>query len=237
MSHPVAVTEPVQPGYLSDDGWVLVGNGAVTAGARGNALVMLNHDEITRRAEHGLGAITNYVLLGALLNLPLDTPVRMCALSVQDMITLGDAPAGVIDVDEAGWVTRRLAAPLTVAAAVVEGTGWRNLMRRAARFTPFCQQIALFPRPPRRFASLAWEASFDGIGVWIRDGEEITQAVCAKPYVRKFWKRAGWEFQEIAYREYLRATHPASLSSVPEGRRARTTPAECDQRQLSLLQL
>lgn len=235
MSHPVAVTEPVRPADLTGHGWALIDSGAVTAGGRGDALVRLNHHEIARRAEHGLGAVTNYALLGALLNLPLDTPVRMSTLSVHDMVTLGEAPPGVIDVDAAGWVTRRLAAPLTVSAAIVEGTGWRNITRRAARFLPFCQQIALFPCAPKGFSSVAWEASFAGIGVWIRDCEDITEAVCARPYVRRFWKAAGWEFQEIAYREHLKATRPAVLSGGPAGRRARTTRAASDPRQLSLL--
>lgn len=234
MLHPIAVTEPVRPADLTGPGWALIDNGAVTAGGCGDALVLLNHDEIARRAEHGLGAVTNYALLGALLNLPLDTPVRMRTLSVHDMVILGEAPPGVIDVDEAGWVTRRLAAPLTVAAAIVEGTGWRNITRRAARFLPFCQQIALFPCVPRGFSSVAWEASFAGIGVWIRDGEDITETVCARPYVRRFWKTAGWEFQEIAYREHLKATRPAVLSGGLEGRRSRTTRAASDPHQLSL---
>src|SRR5690625_883794 len=110
MLHPVAVTEPVRPADLIGHRWALIGNGAVTAGGRGDALVLLHHHEIARRAEHGLGAVTNYALLGALLNLPLDTPVRMRTLSVHDMVILSDAPPGVVDVDAAGWMTRRLAA-------------------------------------------------------------------------------------------------------------------------------
>ncbi|SLH37960.1 hypothetical protein [Mycobacteroides abscessus] len=92
-----------------------------------------------------------------------------------------------------------------VAAAIVEGTGWRNATRKASRFGPFCQQMALFPKPPRGFASVAWEASIAGIGVWVRDGEDVTEAVRAQPYVRRFWKTAGWEFQETAYRTHLKA--------------------------------
>jgi hypothetical protein len=227
------IAEPVTPSQLLIGQWLLVSGGANAAGHRAHALVTVAADEHARRQAAGLGAVTGRGLLYALLSLPWGTPVHTDALHARDRQILRAAPAGVVDFD-GDWVIRRLRAPLTVAAAVVEGSTWRRVLGRVAQFAPFCQMIAVFPAAPARFGDMAWEARFDGIGVWVRDDGELVEVVRPEPFRLQCFKAAGWAFHENAYRRWISATRPAGLSPCPEDRQVRTAAEASDPHQLAL---
>lgn len=227
------VGEPVTPAALSSSTWLTVRGGANAAGRRGDAVVEIHRDEHSRRSHAGLAAITSRSLLHVLVTLPWGTPVHTGALDARDVAILAGAPDGVVDIDGA-WVTRQLRSPVTVVAALVEGTGWRRVLGRVAHFAPFCQMIAVFPAAPAAFGDLAWEAQFDGIGVWIRDANDMVEAVRPAPFMLRYRTAAGWAFHENAYRQWLRATLPAASSGGLGDHRVHTATAASDPHQLPL---
>ncbi|GFG53480.1 hypothetical protein MAGR_49210 [Mycolicibacterium agri] len=227
------VAEPVTPLQLQIGRWLPVPGGAIAAGHRADALVTIDDDEHARRQSAGIGAVTGRGLLYVLLSLPWGTPVHTGALHVREVEILRAAPAGVVDLD-GDWVIRRLQTPLTVAAAVVEGTNWRRVLGRVVQFAPFCQMVAVFPAAPTRFGDVAWEARFDGVGVWVRDDGELVEVVRPEPFRLRCQKAAGWAFHENAYRRWISTTHPVASSPCPEDRPARTAAEASDPLQLAL---
>ncbi|HTC68616.1 MAG TPA: hypothetical protein VK662_03545 [Acidothermaceae bacterium] len=210
MVHPLPWRSSIGPASVLALDFVL--RGARSAGSTADALVVPDVDEQARRRAVGLGAVTSLPLLDALLSLPALEPIRVDDLSCHVHRQVRQAPMGVVDLDRV-WVTRLLTPPLTVVAAVVRATAWRRAMQRAARFTPFAQRLMVLNYvPPPEFT---WEASLAGIGVWaFLDGE--TQEVCRpEPFVRRYWKAAGWRFAEHAYAAALTSTHP--IDEFPEG--------------------
>jgi hypothetical protein len=210
MVHPLQWHSSIEPSSL--DALHVVVRGARSAGSVADALVIPDLEECARRRAIGLGAVTSLALLDALMSLPTLEPVRTDDLSWYVHRQVHQAPLGVVQLDGA-WVTRVLTPPLTVVAAVVRATAWRQALQRAARFTPFAQRLMMLDRvPPSEFT---WEASIAGIGVWaLLDGE--THEVCRpEPFVRRYWKAAGWRFAEHAYAAALTSTRP--MDGFPEG--------------------
>jgi hypothetical protein len=217
MVHPLPWHSSIEPASLETLHVVL--QGARSAGSVADALVIPDLGEQARRRAVGLGAVTSLPLLDALLSLPLLEPIHFDDLSCHVQRQVRQAPMGVADLDGV-WVTRLLTPPLTVVAAVVRATAWRRALQRAARFTPFAQRLMVLNRvPPPEFT---WEASLAGIGVWaFLDGE--TQEVCRpEPFVRRYWKAAGWRFAEHAYAAAITSTLPMDVFPEGEDRPAHT---------------
>jgi hypothetical protein len=217
MVHPLPWRSSIEPASL--DSLDVVLHGARSAGSVADALVLPDIDEQLRRHDVGLGAVCSLALLDALMSLPAWEPVRLDDLSCHVHRQVTSAPRGVVDIDGA-WVRRLLTPPLTVVAAVVRSTKWRHALRRAERFTPFAQRLMVLDRVPA--PRLQWEAGIAGVGVWaLVDGQ--TQTVCPPaPYVRRYWKAAGWRFAENAYAAALTSMHLPGGCPEVEDRLART---------------
>jgi hypothetical protein len=202
MVHPLPWHSSIEPASL--DSLDVVLHGARSAGSVADAIVLPDTDEQLRRRDVGLGAVCSLALLDALMSLPAWEPVRLDDLSNHVHRQVTSAPRGVVEIDGT-WVRRLLTPPLTVVAAVVRATKWRHALRRAERFTPFAQRLMVLDRVPA--TKLTWEASIAGVGVWaLVDGQ--THEVCPPaPYVRRYWKAAGWRFAEHAYAAALTSTH------------------------------
>jgi hypothetical protein len=133
------------------------------------------------------------------------------------------APEGVVETDGT-WFTRLLTPPLTVVAAVVRAATWRKAIQRAGRFTPFTQRLLVLDRLPSTM--LTWEAQASGIGVWVVTTDGATHEVCQpEPFVRRYWRAAGWRFTEHAYAAALTSKRRSDGSLGAEGRPTRTGDA------------
>lgn len=217
MVHPQPWTRAVEPSALAD--LVRIPQGARAAGSVADALVLNDHEEQARRRACALGAVTSLALLDVLLNLPHGEPVRLGDLSDHARELVLRAPAGVVAL-EGQWVRRLLVPPLTVVAAVVGPTRWRTAIRRVSTFQPFAQRLVEFDAVPS--PKLSWEAQVAGIGVWVRASEGTTVVCPPEPYVRRYWKAAGWRFAENAYQAATTATCPTGSSPATSDRQART---------------
>jgi hypothetical protein len=225
MAHPVPWQNSIEPGSL--DSLTTVQRGARSTGSVADALVLHDADEQARRVASCLGAVPSLALLDTLLNLPVGVPTRRDDVSPYSRELLWRAPLGVVELDGL-WVTRLLTPPLTVVAAVVRSVPWRRAIQRAGRFAPFAQRIMVFDVVPS--PELTWEANAVGVGVWaIVDGK--THELCRPaPFVRAYWKAAGWRFAEHAYATWLTSTPRPDLLRGIEGHLARTETAGSGQR-------
>lgn len=214
--HPVCWRSPVRPGDVglgSPSGLVIVADGAVAAGVRADAAVLIDAAESARRAAEGMVAVTSLPILDVLLGMPLEVPLRTTSLSDREVRVLGEAPHGCLTTDAATTTTaRRLRQPVTVAAALVRATRWRPAMRRAAAFTPLAQRIVVLSREPKATETL--EAQLVGVGIWQEDSDGgFVEHVAPEVFVPKFVKAAGWRFAENAFAAVLGAglvhDHPA----------------------------
>ncbi|TDO14926.1 hypothetical protein EV580_3064 [Mycobacterium sp. BK086] len=223
MDWPVAIDRALTPRDVNCGPWVTVPSGAYAAGQRAQAVVAFHHDEIGRRAAVGLEAVTDKALLHALVQLPWCIAVHTSEMPPGLLTVVDAAPPGVVDRD-GSWRIRRLRPPLTVDAVLVGGSAWRSVMGRVAHFAPFCQMIAVFPIAPPAFRDVAWEAAFDGIGVWTGLQPDWTEAIAPRPFRRRAWKAAGWSFHEYAYKVATSMRRVAS-SVGPVDHRAHITHA------------
>src|SRR4051812_15141258 len=114
--HPMHWTAAVHPTDVHADDVRLVLGGARAAGMRASALVVLDCDEVARRAEYNLGAVTSLPVLHSLLNLPGRVRVRIDELGGRCRRLLSTAPRGAVEWAR-DWVVRLLTPPLTVLAA------------------------------------------------------------------------------------------------------------------------
>lgn len=233
--HPLSWPAAVRPADLNAVDMRLVHRGARASGARADALVVLDDQELTRRAEHGPLAVTSLPVLDALMNLPWQQPVRVDDLTTRSRRLLETAPHGAVE-HEAGWVTRLLTPPLTVIATVIAGSAWQTAISRARHFGPFSQQIILLPSLPRRRDDVLWEAAVSGVGVWVGDSVATAAEVAPpQPFVRQYFKPATWRFAERALLSvWATATDRPGLSVGSSARRQpHTCDAKADQLRLS----
>lgn len=226
MLHPVRWERPVDPADLELDEMCLVGGGAQAAGIGADALVLVDGSEHERRSSAGLGGVTSLGLIDALMNLPLRTPVRTRDLDSMTVRRLSAAPDAVVSSDD-GWVTRLLTPPLTVIAVVVRGRSWQELSPRTWPFAAFAQRIVLLDRMPTRSSAFLWEAQLAGVGVWVRIDDQFRELLAPEPFMRHYWKPAGWRFSERAYRAQITSSAPQDSSRASGGRRVRTAPEAC----------
>ena len=208
--HPLHWTSAVRPADAQSVNVCVVPGGARASGGRADALVVLDCNEIARRAEYGLHAVTALPVLDALMNLPWRVPVRTDELGERCSRLLSAAPRGAIEWD-GGGIIRLLTPPLTVLAAVVDGSIGRSTLARAQQFAPFAQRVLMLPSPPPRSGMFAWEAEAAGVGIWVgKDVHSAAELVAPQPFVRSYFKPAAWRFAE-------RALH--SATSAASGRR------------------
>lgn len=230
------------PHWLAADGrWVRPGGpetvliplGARMAGSTGMAVARIAQVEHARRVAHGLTAVTDLGVLDTCLSLPRDLPVDLGDLPPWQRAVVERAAVGVLN-SHGGKVTRALDRPARVDAVFVEGRGWAPVLRRASRFLPVATTIACFQGRPRDLENRLWEAQLAGIGVWVREGDEVSEVLTPMPFEPGTFKAAGWRFEEHAYQGWLRQTSQSGARGVQAGHRSRPTSAASDQHQLKL---
>jgi hypothetical protein len=152
-------------------------------------------DELTRRAEVGLGAVRSYADLTALSELPVDVPVpeHLLAPDVADRLRCV-TPAAVEH--NAGTVTRRAVAAVRVRSVVYEGARWAAALERASQFAPYAQRTVVLPRMPRNAARVRTEAAYYGVGVRVGSGEDAQWLAQPAPFRPRLYSAASWFFDE-----------------------------------------
>lgn len=130
-----------------------------------------------------------------LMSLPLDESVPLSSLTSTEQRMLARAPRGALSQQDSA-VVRHAVPPIRLDLAVVPGRGWESALERAGRFAPFCARAILVDGPLRRRQEAIMQTDFYGIGLLITKGDQVEVLVPPRPFVRKRFTAAGWQFLE-----------------------------------------
>ncbi|SMD27627.1 hypothetical protein [Kibdelosporangium aridum] len=170
----------------------------------------LDESEHARRVAAGVGAVTQRGVLDALMGLPVGLPVAVHDLSERERHLLQRVPHGVVDYDGRN-VVRRAVAPLSVRFAMVTARSWREGLRKAGQFAPFCARAMLLPATPSDVDDACAQASFYGVGVCVFESGRLRMLVDPQPYVRHQHSAAQWRFAEEVYRQVMASANGAGV--------------------------
>lgn len=220
---------PIRPGDIRTR-WATVEGGACLSGERADAVVDLEPAEHDRRQREGLGAATDLTLLKVCMGLPLDTAVRLADLPQPDQALIDRAPAGLFEV-HSGLVSRRITSVMAVHAVTLTGNSWATLLGRAAAFSGVAQRVVVMTSAPANHSERLWEAQLQGVGVWLRDGDDLVELLAPEVFVPRLIKPARWRFFERAYATWLRQGGRSASCGVVGGHQVRPAAAESDRLQ------
>ncbi|KAA8890592.1 hypothetical protein F3087_04815 [Nocardia colli] len=161
-----------------------------------------NAAEITRRQASGLAAVTQMDLLDVLMGLPIGLPIAVKDLTGRERRLLRRAPAGIVDIVE-GQCTRQAVPPLSPQFAVVSSLTWKDGLRSAGQFAPFCSRVMLLRSVPDDLDDARVQASFFGIGICVFSSSGLRMLVDPQPYVRHRHSCGQWWFAEELYRQVI----------------------------------
>jgi len=213
--------------------WATVEGGACLSGERADAVIDLDPAEHRRRQQAGLGALTDLTLLKVCMGLPLHAAVRLIDLPQLDQALISRAPAGVFEMHR-GLVSRRITSVVAVPAVTLTGNDWVSLLGRAAAFSGVSQRIVVMAAAPAKLSERLWEAQLEGVGVWLRDGDDLVELLAPEVFVPRLVKPARWRFLERAYSAWLREGGRSASRGAVGGRQVRPASAVSDQLQASL---
>lgn len=154
--------------------------------------------EHLRRQDVAAARLDQMEVLETLLVLPVGIPVALASLDADQRRVVRALPAGAADRDRE-TVTRRAVRPVRVDLAVVPAAGWRQGLRDAGRFAPFCRRAMLFTRRPARLEELLAEADFYGIGVFLAAEHGVEMLLQPGEYRPLRHTAAAWCFTEELY--------------------------------------
>lgn len=154
-----------------------------------------NTAEIARRQVSGLAALTQLDLLDVLMGLPIGLPVAVEDLTGRERRLLRRAPAGVVDIVD-GQCVRQVTPPLSPQFAVVASRTWKDGLRSAGQFAPFCSRAMLLRSVPEDLDDARVQASFFGIGICVFASSGLQMLVDPQPYVRHRHSCGQWWFAE-----------------------------------------
>lgn len=169
----------------------------------GSALLVsftLDEDEHRRRRESGVGAVTDEMLLAALLSLPEDSLGRV----EPRFERLFDAPstsefATVVDDPEGGrWAQRTLRCPVHVDQIEAFAESWRHGLRIAHTWAGYGPRVVRVSEAPDTVLP-CMEASRYGVG-FVTDNALL---VAPAEYRPRRWTAARWRFAELVYARYV----------------------------------
>ncbi|MFF3277324.1 hypothetical protein ACFYWU_41350 [Streptomyces chrestomyceticus] len=158
----------------------------------------LDFAEHARRRDAGAVRLDRMAALETLLTLPVDVPVPLASLEAGRRRSVRALPAGAADRDRTA-VTRRAVRPVRVDLAVVRAAGWRQGLRDAGRFAPFCRRAMLLTRRPAGLEELLAEADFYGIGVFLAAAHGVELVLAPEEYRPLRHTAAAWCFAEELY--------------------------------------
>ncbi|MFI5680031.1 hypothetical protein [Streptomyces cellulosae] len=158
----------------------------------------LDSAEHARRRHAAAARLDRMVALETLLALPVGIPVPLALLDASQRRAVRALPAGCADRDRTS-VIRRAVRPARIDLAVVRATGWRQGLRDAGRFAPFCRRAMLLTRRPAHLDEALAEADFYGIGVFLAIGDGVEMVLEPAPYRPLRHTAAAWCFVEELY--------------------------------------
>ncbi|MER7709085.1 hypothetical protein ABTX83_00745 [Streptomyces werraensis] len=158
----------------------------------------LDSAEHARRRHAAAARLDRMAALETLLALPVGIPVPLALLDAGQRRAVRALPAGCADRDRTS-VIRRAVRPARIDLAVVRATGWRQGLRDAGRFAPFCRRAMLLTRRPAHLDEALAEADFYGIGVFLATGDGAEMVLEPAPYRPLRHTAAAWCIVEELY--------------------------------------
>lgn len=157
--------------------------------------------EVRRRMRTGIAGrrLAGIAALRMLLELPEDAVVGIDTVNPSGRAVL-DRVVGGLEYPGPGLV-RRVARPAARARLVsIPVNRWREGMRVAGRFAPYCARSLLLDRLPADLETLCLEASYWGVGVAVREvGETEREIVPPTSLMPACYTAAAWSFDEDLY--------------------------------------
>lgn len=181
---------------------VYVPDGARITGGRADAFVRIDRAEHERRCDTKLKAVTQLWHLDMLMNLPLDEPVAVSSLTGDERWCLDHMPAGAIERD-GSWAIRRCKPVATITAVVLWGAELRQLLTRLAPFARVAPRMIVLDHVPKDLDQVAWEACYEGAGVWVATATEATELIVPAAQRPRSCTPGRWKANEYAYKAWL----------------------------------
>ncbi|QVQ52244.1 hypothetical protein J4H86_26735 [Spiractinospora alimapuensis] len=155
----------------------------------------VDSEEWRRREACGAEPITRMEILDLLMGLPLGQDIPVPSLAPWERRAMGKAPRGALR--RHGDMVRRLAqVPLYPELALVWSRGWKQGIRAAGLFAPFCARALVIEQPLRRIAEATMELDFWGVGLLSGTHGDLEPLVHPQPYVPNRFTPARWRFAE-----------------------------------------
>lgn len=177
------------------------GTQAKTASLQGAEALFFHRTDAAehlRRQDAAAARLDRMEALETLLALPVGVPVPLASLDTGQRRAVRTLPSGAVDRDRE-TVTRRAVRPVRVDLAVVPAAGWRQGLRDAGRFAPFCRRAMLLTRRPARLDEHLAEADFYGIGVFLAAEHGAEMLLQPQEHRPLRHTAAAWCFTEELY--------------------------------------
>lgn len=169
-------------------------------GVDGLAEAELDVLEHARRWGDGVAgkALAGVDVLDALLRLPEGVPIPISRISQADL-TEFEALHGALVYPADGVVLRVCRPAATASLLSIPTDSWRQGMRLAHRFAPYCARRILLEKEPRESDLLVLEASYWGIGVSVAGDGGERLLVAPGRFSPTRYTGAAWWFDECLY--------------------------------------
>lgn len=154
-------------------------------------------EEISRRRQHGLGALTHRRALQVILSMPRGVAVPLDLLRSADQRVLDALPPGVVEMNEAD--ARVLLSPAVSLLSVgLIGRTWKQGLRISSRFASYCARyIVLDGRRLHSDTTLATiEARYFGVGLAEHRDGCLNWLVSPAPFQADRFTAASWLMAE-----------------------------------------
>ncbi|HEV8653803.1 MAG TPA: hypothetical protein VG276_31500 [Actinomycetes bacterium] len=145
------------------------------AGTRFHAVVVLDDEEIQRREEIGLEAVTDYLTLKSISTLPVGAEVPWASVDPVVSVFLDCVPAGIISVSTSG-VRSLLRSPLHLVALVKVASDWRS-MGSVAPLAQDAPTVLLIRHRPRELDRAVECARRSGVGLSYLSGSDLFEVL------------------------------------------------------------
>ncbi len=145
------------------------------AGTRFHAIVVVDDEEIQRREEAGLGAVTDYLTLKSVSTLPVGAEVPWARVDPVVAAFLDCVPAGIVSVSTSG-VRSLLRPPLHLVALVKVASDWRCI----GSIAPLAQDaptVLLVRHRPRELDRAINCAQSSGVGLGYLSGRDLVNVL------------------------------------------------------------
>lgn len=172
---------------------------------RADAFIRIDPAEHARRQSAGMTAVTQLWMASTLMNLPLGEAIPLDSLARDEQWAIDRLPRGAIARD-ATTVTRLCRPVSTIATVVLWHDHLPTALTRLAPFHRVATRILVMTAIPTDFDQIAWQASYQGVGVWTLTARGAAEVIPAEPYTPRYYRPARWVITDYAYRTWLTAS-------------------------------